>query len=153
MLNWTLNLHTCPRLSEKTSCTVNPCAEFQSLSLQYRLRAVFLKRMITILINSVFLGFSCAALPYLPLRYLLTLLISRKVDTTVGCWCLKSWQEKPSEAYPIRKTLTGHPGEPAGSCLRHYPPVSYNALKDTGLYRVQVLCVSHSFFLFFAVLM
>ncbi len=82
-----------------------------------------------------------ATLLYLQSSSPLTRLISRKVDSTVGRWCLKSWQQKPSEVCPTRKTLMGHPGEPAGSCLQHYPPVYNNALTDTGLYRVSLLGV------------
>lgn len=40
-----------------------------------------------------------------------------------------SWQEKPREVRPTRRTLMGHPGEPAGSRSQHFSPVSNNPLQ------------------------
>lgn len=41
----------------------------------------------------------------------------------------ESWQKKPSEVCPTRRTLMGHPGEPAGSRSQHFSPVSNNPLQ------------------------
>lgn len=100
----------------------------------YRLSAALLQHLITFLIKPVFLGFSCTSVPpytALPLSFPHTPLISRKVESTEGRCLLKSWQEKASEVCPTRKTLMGHPGERAGSCLQHYTPVYNNALTET----------------------
>lgn len=53
----------------------------------------------------------------------------------VGYDFLKSRQEKSPEARPTSKTLMGHPGEPAGSCLLHYPSVYNSTHIDGGLCR------------------
>lgn len=53
--------------------------------------------------------------------------------TRVGYDFLKSRQEKSPEARPTSKTLMGHPGEPAGSCLLHYPSVYNSTHIDRGL--------------------
>lgn len=98
-------------------------------------------------LNKICVGFSCGSVPPSSIYHLAPL--SRRwlagKWTTVGCWFVKSWHGKPSEVCPTRKTLMVHPGEPAGSCLQHYPPVYENALRDTGLYRVSLLGVSQNF--------